>query len=123
MRNASIMTFPKVLFASFYHVLPVHSQIVFVCGGGMVFSGCFFQMICINNLMYVHVAVRWMSSCVFLSVTSSSFMSSLMFLWLMENEGFRNTNARDPRCAPILGYFTSNMCTQVLLLKSCFLDC
>lgn len=59
----------------------------------------FIQMICINNLMYVHVAVRWMSSCVFLSITSSTFMSSLMFLWLMENEGFRkHLRYRPPVC-------------------------
>lgn len=107
MCNASIMMFPKVLFASVYHALPVHSQIVFVCGGGMGFN----QMICINNLMYVHVALRWMSSCVFLSITSSTFMSSPMFLWLMENEGFRK------HLPLFLGYFASNMCKQVLVRK------
>ncbi len=69
---------------------------------------CFIQMmmICINNLMYVHVAVRWMHSCVFLCITSSTFMSSLMFLWLMENEGFRkHQRHRPPPCATISGLF------------------
>lgn len=89
----------------------------------------FIQMICINNLMYVHVAVRWMSSCVFLSITSSTFMSSLMFLWLMENEGFRkHLHYRPPVChyfwAICKQYVYTGAAQKIYMYrKSCFLDC